>query len=146
MKAMKLRSFATLAVAALICGCGAIRFESDPEPAPPPPPPPSLPMLAGDWAGVWEIEGQRIQGTLVMQQAGTDLKATFSSSALGGAAYGTGSLDGERIQLELKYNLSCPGTARLTGDLQGQGTQIEGALSATDCTGKADGTFVFARR
>ena len=131
----------------LAAGCGAIRFEPDGEPEPPArreEPPASV---AGSWAGIWEIEGQRIEGTLVVRQDGNDLRATFVSPALGGDAVGTGSVEDDgRVRLELKYNVSCAGTAQLTGELLEQGTRLGGTLAASDCTGRASGTFAFSRR
>jgi hypothetical protein len=140
-----LRSITALSLASLVCACSAIRFEEEPAPQAATPPAPGL-TVAGSWAGRWEIEGQRIEGTLVLRQEGTDLRATFASPSLGGDAVGSGSLEDRRVQLELKYNVACPGTAQLSGDLVGEGTQLDGALVATDCTGRATGTFSFARR
>jgi hypothetical protein len=145
MNSAPLRPITALALASLVCACSAIRFEEEP-PTPQATPPTPAVAVAGSWAGVWEIEGQRIEGTLVLRQEGTDLRATFASPSLGGDAVGSGSLEDRRVQLELKYNVACPGTAQLSGDLLGEGTLLDGALIATDCTGRATGTFSFARR
>jgi hypothetical protein len=146
MESPMLRRVVALSLVPLIAACSAIRFEEE-ETAPPPPPAAAPAVtLAGSWAGVWEIEGQRIEGTLVLRQEGTDLRATFASRALGGDAVGSGSLEDRRVQLELKYNIACPGTARLSGDVLGEADRLDGALVATDCTGRATGSFSFARR
>jgi hypothetical protein len=138
-----------LVTVAAAAACSAIRFDPEPEPTPsaePPPPPPAV-SVAGSWAGAWVIEGQRIEGTLVLRQDGPDLEATFASRALGGDAAGEGNLERDgRVELDLKYNVACPGTAKLTGNLLQDGTRLGGSLTATDCTGKAAGTFSFARR
>jgi hypothetical protein len=140
------RSIQLSLLAALSAGCSAIRFDPEPESAPAPSRP-RLVSLDGSWGGVWEIEGQRIEGTLVLRQDGSDLEATFASPTLGGTATGEGSLEDDgQVELDLAYNIACPGTARLTGSLQGQGSRLGGALIATDCTGKANGTFSFTRR
>ena len=135
-------------VASAAAGCSAIRFESEPEPAAAPAPDPRpVASLAGSWAGMWEIEGQRIQGTLVLRQNGADLQATFASPALGGDAAGAGNLDADgQVELELSYNVACPGTARLTGEVLDRAGRLSGTLVATDCTGRANGTFAFSRR
>ena len=135
-----------LSLLVTLAGCSAIRVDPEPEPQPGQPAARAV-SLAGSWAGVWEIEGQRIEGTLVVRQAASDLEATFASPALGGDATGDGSLEDDgRVELDLKYNLACPGTAKLTGNVQQEGTRLGGSLTATDCTGKANGTFSFARR
>jgi hypothetical protein len=122
----------------VLTGCGAIRFGSETPVTPPP-------ALAGAWTGSWTVEGQRLDGTLSLRQNGTGLNATFTSKGLGGDAIGTGKVDGQgRLSLELKYRTTCAGTAKLTGALN-QGGQLGGAVAATDCTGKASGTFSFRR-
>ena len=121
-----------------LAGCGAIRFGSETPVTPPP-------ALAGGWIGSWTVEGQRIDGTLSLRQNGAALSATFSSKGLGGDAVGTGKVDAQgRVSLELKYRTSCQGTAKLSGALD-SGGQLGGAIAATDCTGKASGTFSFRR-
>jgi hypothetical protein len=141
------RSLALSSLVLLGCACSAIRSVEDPEPQPQPQPPTPPPvMVAGSWAGAWEIEGRRLEGTLLVRQEGTDLRATFTSRALGGEAVGSGKLDDRRVQLDLSYNVACPGTARLSGDVLGEGALLDGALTASDCTGRATGTFSFARR
>ena len=66
---------------------------------------------------------------------------------MGKAALGFGSVrDDGRVRLELDYDLACPGKALMTGSLQDQGSRLGGTLAANDCTGKASGTFAFARR
>jgi hypothetical protein len=142
------RALALAFIAAIAAACSAIRFEEEPQPpAPAPPPDQPVASVAGAWAGFWEIEGQRIQGTLTLRQDRGDLQATFASSALGSGAAGTGRVaaDGS-IALDLRYNIECPGTAQLDGDLMDRGGRLDGTLVATDCTGKANGTFSFSRR
>ena len=132
-----------LLLATPLAGCGAIRFEEDTPAAARAPAPPSV---AGAWTGAWVVEGQRVEGTLTLRQEGRALTATFSSAALGKAALGPGTVEPDgRVRLELEYDLACPGKARLAGVLGGQGTELGGTLTATDCTGEAAGTFAFSR-
>jgi hypothetical protein len=139
-----IRARATLALGAtlstlVLAGCGAIGFGSERPVAP-------LPALAGAWAGSWVVEGQRIDGTLTLRQDGSDLSATFTSRGLGGDATGSGKVDAQgQVHLQLKYRTTCGGSAQLTGALDGGG-RLGGSLSASDCTGKAAGTFSFTRR
>lgn len=141
--ARSLSSLRWALLATLLAGCSAIRFEPD-TPAIPDPEPP---RVEGSWNGAWIVEGQQVQGTLVIRQQGNELAATFSSAALGKPALGSGRVEDDgRVRLELEYDLSCPGKARMTGTLGEGGAVLGGALAATDCTGDAAGTFSFARR
>lgn len=119
--------------------CSAIRFGSE-KPAVPPP------ALAGPWTGAWIVEGQRFDGSLVVRQSGADLTATFDSRGLGGEATGKGKVESDgSVRLELRYRTTCAGTAQLRGTVSDQGSRLGGALTASDCTGKANGTFSFTR-
>ena len=116
--------------------CGIIRGGGDP----------SAVRLDGSWTGALEVEGQEVVGVLILSQRARDLRARFSSTGLIGQATGSGRIeDGARVRLELKYNVQCPGAMVLSGAILGQGTRLLGSITATDCTGDAEGAFVFAR-
>lgn len=143
------RAVALSLLAFVAAGCGAIRFDPDSEPQlpVPRPAPTAAAAVGGSWNGIWEIDGQRIEGTLTLRQTGSDLDATFASAALGSDAVGTGMVgEGDSVRLTLNYNVACPGTAELTGELRQQGALLGGSLVASDCTGRATGTFAFTRR
>ena len=120
----------------VITACGGIRFGGDPP----------VVRLEGSWSGALEVEGQEIVGVLTLTQRGRDLGVMFSSTGLIGQATGSGTIeDGGRVRLELEYNVQCPGTIVLSGAILDRDTRFRGSVVATDCTGDADGAFVFAR-
>ena len=120
----------------LTTACGVIRFGGDP---------PTV-RVEGSWTGVLEVEGQEIVGVLTLTQRGRDLGVMFSSTGLIGPATGSGIVeDGGRVRLELEYNVQCPGTIVLSGAILDRDTRLRGSVAATDCTGDADGAFVFVR-
>ena len=130
-----MRSFLAF-LALLTTACGVIRFGGDP---------PAV-RVEGSWTGALEVEGQEIVGVLTLTQRGRDLGVMFSSTGLIGRATGSGRVeDGGRVRLELEYNVQCPGTIVLSGAILDRDTRLRGSVVATDCTGDADGAFVFAR-
>ena len=68
------RSLCLTLTVLLASGCSAIRFEPEPQPAPDTAPAPAV-SLAGSWAGVWEIEGQRIEVVAKNDVGGRSLPA-----------------------------------------------------------------------
>jgi hypothetical protein len=50
---------------------------------------------------------------------------------------------GEEFRLDLSYGGSCPGHMRMVGRVEAGSGDITGSLRASDCTGDADGTFLF---
>ena len=120
----------------LTSGCGIIRFGGDPP----------VVSMEGSWSGVLEVEGQEIVGVLTLSQRGRGLGAIFSSTGLIGQATGSGTVEeGGRLRLELAYNVQCPGTIVLSGSIIDRDTRLRGSVAATDCTGDAEGGFVFVR-
>ena len=126
-----------LTVLALVStGCGVIRFGGSPPAA----------SLDGSWTGALEVEGQEIVGVLTLSQRGRDLGVRFSSTGLIRQATGSGRIEeGGRVRLELEYNAQCPGAMVLSGAILDRDTRLRGSVAATDCTGEAEGAFVFAR-
>jgi len=93
-----------------------------------------------------EVEDQEIVGVLTLSQRGRDLGVMFSSTGLIGHVTGSGIIEnGGQVRLELEYNVQCPGTIVLYGAIIDQHTRLRGSVTATDCTGDAEGVFVFAR-
>ena len=123
-------------LALLTTACGVSRFEGDP---------PAV-RVEGSWTGTLEVEGQEVVGVLMITQRGRDLGVMFSSTGLISQAIGSGTIeDGGRVRIELKYNVRCPGTIVLSGAIINRDARLRGSVAATDCTGEADGAFVFAR-
>ena len=105
---------------------------------------PTEPMPQGNFSGFLEIEGGRLDGTLTLTpRGGTELEGFFEAPpdmfAAGRGRY----RDGE-LKLELTYEGACPGKMTLVGKWQeGPGT-LSGSVRAKDCTGEAEGTFLFS--
>lgn len=134
--------FGATTAALLASGCGGIRLDE-----PPPPPPPPVVSLAGSWTGTISMEGQPLAGTLMIRQNGAELDATLTAPSFGVEARGDGEVEqGDRVELELAYDVQCPGTARLSGEILDGGTRMVGSVTASDCTGSARGDFRFDRR
>jgi hypothetical protein len=129
----------------MLSGCSAIRFEEEPV-VPPAAVPRSIVQIGGSWNGTIEVEGQRIPGTLVLRQNDDRLEASFAAAELGGETTGSGAIGEEgSVRIELSYATSCPGTLALTGAILDGAARLAGALTATDCTGRAAGAFSFTR-
>lgn len=119
----------------LLAGCSAIRFGAPP-----------APDMQGTWTGGLEIQGQRIDGSLAIEQDGSRLAAVFTSPEAGLVAEGRGEVaPGGEAWIDLAYDLECPGTARIEGRLEDERSLFSGAVEARDCTGVARGTFTFRR-
>jgi hypothetical protein len=133
----------------LLGGCRA--FTVDPEPEPEPEPASiqtsRVVQLAGSWNGALQVEGQSIPGTLVLRQREERLEASFAAGALGGETSGSGAIgDRGSVRIELRYRTQCPGTVAMQGEILNDAGRLAGSLTATDCTGRAQGTFSFTRR
>lgn len=105
----------------------------------------SVPMPQGLFNGFIEIEGGRVDGGLTLTpRGGSRLEGLFEApSDL--VARGSGRLDGEEIRLELSYEGTCPGRMTLTGLWAAGAERLSGVVKARDCTGQAEGTFLFNR-
>lgn len=102
--------------------------------------------LAGPWEGSVTVEGQQLDGALDVEQEGEVLTVVFTSPSTGIEADGTGALapDGS-VTIELAYDMGCPGTARMQGQVAEDGDRMSGRLTATDCNGTMSGTFSLRR-
>jgi hypothetical protein len=126
---------AALLVVALVAGACATT-----------PAPPSVPDVSGAWTGGVTVEGQAISGTLTLTQNGTELRAVFSAPSFGLTAEGGGTIDADgAFQVQLGYNMQCPGTAALSGRRSSDGAMLSGTVQASDCTGQMLGAFDFTR-
>ena len=106
----------------------------------------SLPALGGTWDGGVEVQGQSVKGELEVRQEGGVLDVDFRAPTFGLVASGAGTVDGDGVvSLRLDYDLQCDGTAELAGRASADGRRIEGTITAADCTGAVQGTFVFTR-
>jgi len=104
---------------------------------------PSGPLPQGKFQGFLEIEGGRINGDLTLTpRGGQDLEGFFEAGPDLVAA-GQGSVSGSEFHLDLSYEGACPGKMTLVGRWEvGPGT-LSGVVRADDCTGRAEGTFLF---
>jgi hypothetical protein len=103
--------------------------------------------LSGPWDAELRLDGQLIRGTLMVDQMGRTMDATFESPGLGVEASGGGHVtDRGELTLELAYDAGCPGTARLTGTMSEAGARAAGRVQTSDCTGDASGTFELERQ
>ena len=124
-------------------GCQLVGSSGDPR-APEPSSEPTGPLPRGAFQGFLEIEGGRINGILTLTpRGGTDLEGFFEAPP-DLVAMGGGRFREEEFRLELSYEGACPGKMTLVGRWQvGPGT-LSGEVRADDCTGKAEGTFLFS--
>jgi hypothetical protein len=138
---LRLASLTALVVlAACSTGTGSGSPESAPAPAPAPP------DISGQWSGFVSVEGQGIDGTLVVEQEGGALEVVFQAPSFGLVAEGAGDVSPDgTVSISLLYDLQCPGEARMLGDVSGDGLSIDGQLDAGDCTGSMSGNFRFTR-
>lgn len=107
---------------------------------------PALPQVAGAWTGGVTVEGQTVPGTLTLAQDGAVLSASFVAPAFGLSAEGGGTISSDGgIEVQLNYDMQCPGTATMRGTLNDAGNSISGTVQASDCTGQMVGAFDFTR-
>jgi hypothetical protein len=102
-----------------------------------------LPPPQGTYSGFMEIEGGRVNGTLTLIPSGGEEFDGFFESPPDLLARGQGRMRGLEFRLDLSYEGSCPGRMRLTGRVEAGSGDLTGAVRASDCTGAADGTFLF---
>jgi hypothetical protein len=101
-------------------------------------------MPQGVFSGFLEIEGGRVDGVLTLTPRGGGELEGFFEAPPDLVAMGRGTFRQEELRLELSYEGACPGRMRLNGRWQkGSGT-LSGSVRADDCTGRADGTFLFS--
>ena len=105
-----------------------------------------VPSLGGAWTGFLSVDGENLDGTLEIQQTGSELTMVLVAPGFDLTASGTGRVGrGGDITADLRYETQCPGVARLRGSLEADGLAISGPLTVEDCTGSASGTFLFNR-
>lgn len=106
----------------------------------------TVPQVAGAWTGGVTVEGQTVPGTLTLTQDGATLSASFSAPAFGLTAEGGGTIASDgAVEIQLNYDMQCPGTATMRGTLNEAGNTISGTVQASDCTGQMLGAFDFTR-
>lgn len=125
-----------------------------PRPGPPPPPraqegapPPGPAATPREFGGRAHLGGESVEMVLEL----TPLAAPRDSAVLripdmAVEAHGAGTWSGRSLRLELYYGDGCPGTIRLSLDVDEQGTQADGTLEARDCTGTESGPVSLLRR
>jgi hypothetical protein len=104
---------------------------------------PLMRVPQGDFEGFLEIEGGRVNGILTLATSGGDgFRGSFRSPP-DLVASGRGRMRGREFRLELSYEGACPGRMTLVGRLEAASGDLTGSVKASDCTGVADGTFLF---
>jgi hypothetical protein len=102
------------------------------------------PIPQGAFRGFMEIEGGRIDGVLTLTPSGGGNLEGFFEAPPDLVAIGRGAYEEGDLRLELSYEGGCPGKMSLNGRWQeGPGT-LTGTVRADDCTGRAEGTFLFS--
>lgn len=119
-----------------LLGCSALPFRSGS---------PAV-NVAGAWTGAAVVDGGPIPGVLTLRQSGMSLQATFVSADGGVQAEGSGEVfaDGT-VEIRLSYDIECPGTATFRGTYSDADEALAGTILASDCTGRALGSFEFIR-
>jgi hypothetical protein len=128
----------------LVGGCqlvGSPRALPDPAPREVP----GSPHLQGTYRGVLAIDGGEVPAILELRQPGGRRLEGILGLSSDFEAMGQGeSGEGGRMELELRYDGACPGHMTLQGTLE-PGEVLTGVVTASDCTGRAEGTFRFSR-
>lgn len=102
------------------------------------------PLPEGVFRGFLEIEGGRINGVLTLTPKGGRELEGFFEAPPDLLAIGEGRFEDSELRLHLRYEGDCSGEMRLTGRWEeGPGT-LSGKVRADDCTGRAEGTFLFS--
>ena len=139
----------TLVMALLVTATGCTRAGV---PTPEPPegiPEPSAVTTSSLFSGMATLGGRRLRVLLELitddQGAGT---ARLTIPDLPLDANGSGAWRDGALLLDLRYDGDCPGDLRIRAKRTSDGTRVEGALTAKDCTGEESGTVVLevARR
>lgn len=139
------RIFLVLVLLSLAAGGCRLIGSGSPDPVSRPGPEAAAPQPSGPFDGFLEIEGGRMDGTLTLTpRGGNDLEGFFEAPPDMVAA-GRGSARGDEINLELSYEGACPGRMRLRGSWDMNSGRFSGVVRARDCTGEAEGTFLFQK-
>lgn len=97
----------------------------------------------GDFEGFLEIEGGRISGTLTLTPSGGRRFDGYFEAPPDLVALGPGRMRERELTLELSYEGACPGRLTLEGRWEAATGNLSGMAWASDCTGIAEGTFLF---
>jgi len=126
-------------------GCRLIGL-GETDPGLPPNPRTSLPMPQGTFQGFIEVDGGRVEGQLSLTPGdGAELQASFAGPP-DLLATGPGGMYDDEINLNLRYEGDCSGSMTLMGTWEPGPGRLTGVVQARDCTGQAEGTFLFTRR
>lgn len=126
----------------LLGGCRLIGGGSSPSPGLKTPEPGGVQGVI--YQGSMVLEGGEITGALeIIREGRRGIRGALQTST-GLVADGDGDLRGQTLSLELLYGGDCPGRMALEGNWDERNGRYEGAIQASDCTGKASGTFRFS--
>ena len=96
------------------------------------------------YQGVMMMDGGDISAALELVREGRRGLLGAMQTTTGIEAEGEGAVRGKGFHLELSYGGACPGRMVLDGEWDPDTSSISGTISASDCTGSANGTFRFS--
>jgi len=109
-----------------------------------PPPPPSPGTVQGVvYQGFLILDGGEMPAGLEIIRNGGQVRAALQTTS-GLIADGLGRKRGNTLTLDLTYGGDCPGSISLEGEWDEDIQTYAGTAAASDCTGKASGTFRFS--
>lgn len=139
------RALLLVVAASMPAACTRVGAPSTPEPPPaveaarPP-----VEAVRASFAGYATLTGHRFPMALTVTGVpGAEVAATLDAPEMKMEAVGQGRWEGDTLTLELTYGTTCPGTLRIRVQKDDQG-RLQGALSARDCTGRAEGPLELA--
>ena len=86
-----------------------------------------------------------MEGTLTLTPGGRNKVEGVFEASQDLTAAGIGEVEGSELDLELTYQGACPGGMRLRGSWELESGRFSGLVRARDCTGEAEGTFLFQK-
>jgi len=131
------------ALAQAVSGCQLIGGSRSTIQGPPGDEAMTVPVPQGDFLGFLEIDGGRLNGTLTITPAGGVEIEGFLEVPPDMVAIGQGRMRDRDLRLELSYEGACPGQMTLVGRWVVGSGNLTGVVRARDCTGNAEGTFLF---
>ncbi len=98
------------------------------------------------FGGQVTMQGSELSAILEITGPDRNVEAALRIPELALSAQGSGRISGGHVDLRLSYPGSCPGTARIRGNMEREGQRIRGTITARDCTGQETGTVLLLRR
>ncbi len=102
---------------------------------------PAPPGPEGTYGGHLNIDGGEVPASLTLIREGSGKLLGFLELPSELEAQGEGEVSGRSFRLELSYGGECPGRMVLVGRWEPGAEILTGVVRASDCTGKAEGSF-----